>query len=229
MTNEPDPNNFTNRSGGSDIEAGHDTNIGGDVVGRDKLVSIAGDNVAGNKIELKIELPPASNNNVVSEDTRTAHIHAIIDLTDEILASANESLIENEETLIPFLQNPSNKSLTRDALLRLFEKQRNRGSHRRWLTILREYRSQETDAQLQAILDDLLRAVDSLYETFYSYSGAVLKSRKWFLLRRFEAIGDNEPLVSNLLLECRAYLDCLRQTIEVIADCSGRLNALILI
>ena len=37
MSDEPEPTNITNRSGGSDIEAGRDTNVGGDVVGRDKI------------------------------------------------------------------------------------------------------------------------------------------------------------------------------------------------
>jgi hypothetical protein len=51
MTNsDPDStNNIANRSGGADLNAGRDITIGGDVVGRDKVVSIVGDNIAGDK------------------------------------------------------------------------------------------------------------------------------------------------------------------------------------
>jgi hypothetical protein len=40
---------FENRSGGTDLNAQGDITIGGDVVGRDKVVNVAGDNVAGDK------------------------------------------------------------------------------------------------------------------------------------------------------------------------------------
>jgi WD40 repeat protein len=43
------PTTVTNVSGGADLNAGRDITIGGDVVGRDKVVSIAGDNIAGDK------------------------------------------------------------------------------------------------------------------------------------------------------------------------------------
>ena len=43
------PTTVTNTSGGVNLDAQRDVNIGGDVVGRDKVVSIAGDNIAGDK------------------------------------------------------------------------------------------------------------------------------------------------------------------------------------
>ena len=46
---DPDSITISNRSGGADLNAQGDITIGGDVVGRDKVVSIAGDNVAGDK------------------------------------------------------------------------------------------------------------------------------------------------------------------------------------
>jgi tetratricopeptide (TPR) repeat protein len=50
MSTEPESTNITDRSGGADLNAQGDNNVTGDVVGRDKIVNIAGDNVAGDKI-----------------------------------------------------------------------------------------------------------------------------------------------------------------------------------
>ena len=38
MTDQPEPTNITNRSGGADLNAQGGINVGGDVVGRDKIV-----------------------------------------------------------------------------------------------------------------------------------------------------------------------------------------------
>jgi formylglycine-generating enzyme required for sulfatase activity len=38
MSEEPEPTNITNRSGGADLNAQGDINVGGDVVGRDKII-----------------------------------------------------------------------------------------------------------------------------------------------------------------------------------------------
>ena len=40
MTDEPEPVDLTNRSGGADLNAQGDIHVGGDVVGRDKIVHI---------------------------------------------------------------------------------------------------------------------------------------------------------------------------------------------
>jgi hypothetical protein len=40
MTDEPQPINLTNRSGGADLNAQGDVNVGGDVVGRDKISNV---------------------------------------------------------------------------------------------------------------------------------------------------------------------------------------------
>jgi hypothetical protein len=42
MSDDRDPSEVINRSGGADIDAGRDTTIGGDVVGRDKVQSAGG-------------------------------------------------------------------------------------------------------------------------------------------------------------------------------------------
>ncbi len=46
---DPDSTININRSGGADLDAGRDINVGGDVASRDKVVNVAGDNIAGDK------------------------------------------------------------------------------------------------------------------------------------------------------------------------------------
>lgn len=49
-SNTPETSSVLSVSGGVSVNAAHDVNVHGDVVGRDKIVNIAGDNIAGNKI-----------------------------------------------------------------------------------------------------------------------------------------------------------------------------------
>jgi hypothetical protein len=199
-----------------------------DVASSSTLNVSGGVNVGANSVTVGNDVASdMSGRKAGAADARTIHIQELSDLAENILNLANESLIENQETLIPFLQHPENRSLTRDALVSLFEKQRHRGLNRQRLTLLEEYRVRETEPEIKDVLTTLHYALSSLYETFYSHDGKDPRFYKRTLAEIFEKV-DTVESVHRLTQDCEAYLEHLRHLIEDMAICSARLRALLL-
>ena len=138
---------------------------------------------------------------------------------------ADDSLLENEETLLPFLRDPANHALTRDALLGLFHKQKQRGQNKQFLTLLDAYIMRETEPQLKDILEELNNALSDLYQMFYGYDGPQDGFRKHDLVRTFEIFDEVNTV--QLRATCESYLEHMRLNIEIIAASTGRLKSLL--
>ncbi|HTP07325.1 MAG TPA: tetratricopeptide repeat protein [Anaerolineae bacterium] len=74
MGNDPDPSTVDKRSGGVDLNAGGDNNIGGDVVGRDKIMQAGDDIVLGDQITAETYVEHAT---VIEDKTNRVALVAI--------------------------------------------------------------------------------------------------------------------------------------------------------
>lgn len=158
----------------------------------------------------------------VSDTLEIERVQELLRVADEILTTTNEILVENEVALIPFLKDPTNRPISRDAFLTLFEKQQHRGEFGKWLTFLEEQLWIENDPKISDVIDDLVSTVKHLYDSFYSYADDLRPFSKWNFLA-----GIDNPEISNeeIARIAREYLDSLRSAIEMIGICSGKLRS----
>lgn len=82
----PQPTEVTSISGGVDLDAQRDVNIGGDVVGRDKIEQISGDKVVGDKIVAgdDVAITTQSGGQIVAQDDVVVQHQVVIDQRRQI-------------------------------------------------------------------------------------------------------------------------------------------------
>jgi hypothetical protein len=85
MTNDDESTHITNRSGGVDLNAGSDVNVGGDVVGRDKITNIHYDAV-----------PPMTGAQKFSDERRSAYAR-LWDMLEELHVKLRTEALGEED------------------------------------------------------------------------------------------------------------------------------------
>jgi hypothetical protein len=175
--------------------------------------------------------------NSVSSDTNPKvneeYLKILINIAEEILVQANNSLIENEKALIPFFQSSSTREQVHADMVQLYHNQRNRGDFGRWKSFLEETLSKVTEDEVRESITSLLTAIYQLYEAFYSDSPYFRtrggKNMTIEYLSAANAVNDRGLYYSvdyqTALQVARWYLDSLRETVENIGYTIGKLRA----
>lgn len=151
-------------------------------------------------------------------------LHEILRVTDEILSTVNGIVVENEDALIPFLLNSANRSISRENFHALLERQEHRGEFGEWRAFLSEQLLLEKDPGIADVIDELLEILENLHSAFYSYAEDLYPFTKWDFLaglsREDIEISDDE-----IKRIAREYLDFLRNSVEKIGACVGKLRS----
>ena len=170
-----------------------------------------------------------------SDKQSLENITSLVNVAEEILAQANNYLIENEETLLPFLQNPAERQAVYTNMFKLYHTQKNRGDFGRWRAFLENALETEIEQQIKVLINDLLSNVNQLYETFYSNSpyGAWTHPSKNMTFQALSIanalrnyFSDPRATDKEAIIVAQWYLDSLRSSIEDLGRIVGNLRSI---
>lgn len=210
-------------SGGVDLNA-ENLEVGGDLVGRDKIES-AGGNIfhvgpGATAIINESNLPPEPQLLIVAKQIRDR---------------ANAALNENQEILSPVILDPTTRYAVARNLSQLFQRQQSRGDFGEWLAFLETARPRENNPEIRATIEELLVAANELHRAFYAYyeidDEVSTTTKKRFISdvlyggegsEWWRRLSDQEVIA---LVE--GYLNFLRTETENIGRAVGKLNVLL--
>jgi hypothetical protein len=157
-------------------------------------------------------------------------LKTILNIAEQILETANISLMENEKALLPLFQDASQVKTVYNKMMDLYHNQRNRGDFGRWKSFLEEAHSKETRPGLKEIIGSLISDIDKLYGAFYSkrpYSSydpsKITMVDKLSMAMALE--GKTNKLDGQEIIQiAESYLDYLRDRVENIGRSVGMLR-----
>jgi hypothetical protein len=168
-----------------------------------------------------------------SAKVNVKRLKLILDLAEEILKQANNSLIENERVLIPLFQNRADPNQVYAEMLQLYHNQQNRGDFGKWKSFLEEARTEETDQEVLDIIADLLSNIDQLHDAFYREDPhfGVKPSKnmtpdKLSVANALRSAGRYDLGRDKILQIADWYLNYLRKIVENIGSSAGSLKAM---
>ena len=149
---------------------------------------------------------------------KATHLKAILKIAEEILETANSSLIENEKALNPLFQDILQVETVHNRMTELYHNQRNRGDFGRWESFLKTALSKETELEIKSVIGNLLSDIDKLHDAFYSqipYPND--KPSKNVTLQKLSlgtALGGYILDPEEIIQTAHRYLDYLRELIQ---------------
>jgi hypothetical protein len=181
------------------------------------------------KAQSKVELEhPIASEPVLTSTQRSMYLKAILKISEEILGTANSTLIENQRALAPLFQEEPQVKTSHDNIMMLYLNQQSRGDFGEWTSYLEETKSKVTDPELRNIIESLLSEVESLYNACYSerpFSDLEETSppEKFSMIT---ALGSRRHEFDNLgkIVFAKMYLDYMRKIVENIGRLVGKLR-----
>lgn len=150
-------------------------------------------------------------------------LRELISLTEEILRSINDSLVENQRALLPFMQDPDNRDIAHVDIVLLYENQRDRGAFGMWPSYLQTYVESEEPAATRESAEEVLGAARVVHTLFYRRGPEVREVVKQTVR---DALGAQRTEIGTEELQSMidTYLDTLRNSVERIGAALGRLR-----
>ncbi len=163
-------------------------------------------------------------------DSKVRKINNLVNTAKEILEGVNSSVIENQQVIIPFLQNQSKRHEVWSKVDFLFQGQRDRGNFGRWQSFLEAILETEENPQLQDAINQLLEIIQQFHQSFYSYYRSYAKNPEKYQTYKYdkhfvayalnkERSGFTDEEVVRIAEE---YLDYLRGLVEKMGSITGR-------
>jgi len=163
--------------------------------------------------------------------SRSQTVSPLLAVAEQILQTANDSLLENERILAPLIRDPWRRYEVAEAFSRLFHEQRDRGSFGQWEAFLEQAVRDRTNRKFQAPLEALLAQVRQLQLTFYAYYDSVDSRGEEQTKKHFVELvlsnRDSRPEVTDeeVIAIAEEYLESLRKLVENIGRTTGQIRA----
>lgn len=160
----------------------------------------------------------------------------IVNTAKEIFDCVNLSLRENQQVIIPFIQNQSKREEVMSKVEYLFHGQKERGNFGRWQAIFKQAIFEtEENPQLQGAINQLLEIIQQFHQSFYSYYRYKAENPEKYLTDKYdkhfvayalnkEKSGFTDEEVVRIAEE---YLEYLRDLVEKMGSITGRLEIML--
>jgi transcriptional regulator with XRE-family HTH domain len=148
-----------------------------------------------------------------------------LSISKEVFEYANRVTIENQETLIPFLENPTQRASVGGKLYRLYENQKHRGNFARWMSYFTTITDREDNYLPKKAIGEMLTSIQDLERIVYSSNNSYNEITKYATIQAFnhDTEDHKEEGLRTLVL---SYLSQLRNIEKRIGETIGLIEAM---